>query len=183
MDLERGACTCKIRQKNHAPLRATTTMVERKDFFVRNQMSKGQSQSRCDQNSKLRASQSQSSTSQSPNRLRVKVQTRKTAKESSTRKLRVKLSWPLDGKVHDFLTSRASQSNRRASRLFQISVCPAPHNRSPAPSSVRKNTYEKLCQVRQARRYRAHHSQRRQLKIRSKRELLKCGSPEPFVPS
>lgn len=65
LNLEKGAWLSKIRQKNRARLRPVTTMVERKACFMRNQMTKGQSQSRSDRKSKLRASQSQSSISQS----------------------------------------------------------------------------------------------------------------------
>lgn len=67
LDFERGAWTHKIRQESRAPLRLTTTMAGREACFVRNRMAKGQSQSRCDQMSKLRASQSESTPSQSPN--------------------------------------------------------------------------------------------------------------------
>lgn len=60
---------------------------------------------RCDQKSKLWASQSQYSTRRSPNRLRVKTQT--TIKESLVRKLRVQPSselcvQPFNEVVHDF---------------------------------------------------------------------------------
>lgn len=84
--VERGARTCRIRQKNDAPLCLATPIVEHEAFFVRNQMARARNQSLCDQ------SQSQSSRSQSPNRQRVKVQAQMTTKEALTSKLRVQPS-------------------------------------------------------------------------------------------
>lgn len=67
LNLESVAWTYNIKRKDQAPLRLATTVVERQAFFVRDQMSKGQSQSRCDKKTKLRASPSQSVISQSLN--------------------------------------------------------------------------------------------------------------------
>lgn len=97
LDFERGAWTHKIRQESRAPLRLTTTMAGREACFVRNRMAKGQSQSRCDQMSKLRASQSESTPNQSPNSDDNQGITLK-------QKLRFQPSSSLDGGERDFYT-------------------------------------------------------------------------------